>query len=169
MILEVKKMGDPVLRQVARDVVELTPHVSRLLDDMLETMVAENGVGLAAPQVGISQRLVVIGLGKKSFRLINPVITAASGEQLSYEACLSVPGAEGDVLRAAKVTVHYLDERGKKRRVTGTGLLARVLQHEIDHLYGVLFVDRLDGQEVVTDPTGLAGLRDSRLELRGVA
>jgi peptide deformylase len=169
MILQVRKLGDPVLRQLAQEVAAVTPHVIQLLDDMLETMAVENGVGLAAPQVGISQQLVVIGLGKKVFRLINPAITAASGEQVSYEACLSVPDAEGEVLRAAKVTVHYLDERGKKRRVTATGLLARVVQHELDHLHGVLFVDRLDARAVVTDPAGLASLRDSRLELRGAA
>lgn len=159
MILDVRKLGDPVLRQVARDVDCVTSSVRALLDDMIETMHAEGGVGLAAPQVGISLRLIVIGWNEKEWRMINPEISAASGELASFEACLSIPGAEGEVKRAAKVTVRYVDQKGTRRRLTATGLLSRVLQHEIDHLYGVLFVDRLGTERVLTAPSDLAGLR----------
>ncbi|MBI3893996.1 MAG: peptide deformylase [Candidatus Wallbacteria bacterium] len=169
MILELRILGDPVLRQVARDVEAVTPNVRALLDDMVETMHAVGGVGLAAPQVGISLRLIVLGWNKKQWRMINPEISAATGEQASFEACLSIPGAEGEVRRAAKVTVRYVDERGRQRRLTSTGLLSRVLQHEIDHLYGVLFVDRLGAERVMTAPSDLRSLRESPHEERAAS
>ncbi|MBE3563638.1 MAG: peptide deformylase [Hydrogenibacillus schlegelii] len=136
------KHPDPVLRQVARPVAKITPAIERLLDDLAETMYAADGVGLAAPQVGISKRIAVVDVGEGLIELINPEVLETSGEQDGPEGCLSIPGVFGDVIRPARVRVRAQNRRGEWFEVEGEGLLARALLHEIDHLNGVLFIDR---------------------------
>jgi peptide deformylase len=149
MILPIYLYDHPVLRQKAEPITEITPQLRQLAQDMLETMYAAHGIGLAANQVGIPQQLIVIDLGeeegmKKPLVLLNPVIEAASEEMCSMEeGCLSIPEVRETVLRPAAVQVRYLDLRGREHRTEAAGLLARVLQHEIDHLNGIYFIDRL--------------------------
>jgi peptide deformylase len=141
----VVKIPADVLRQTAVPVEKLTKKTQFLIDDMVRIMKLANGIGLAAPQIGVSQRVIVIApSGLKPVPLINPVITAEGGEQIGQEGCLSIPGLYGDVKRAATVTVEALDRRGKKVVLELEGLPARVALHEIDHLNGVLFTDRVD-------------------------
>ncbi|MFC2300829.1 peptide deformylase [Selenomonas artemidis] len=142
-VLEIKKAGDPVLKQVAEPIDRLTKRHRQLLDDMAETMYAANGVGLAAPQIGKSIRMVVIDVEDEHglLELINPVITMREGTVVGSEGCLSVPKMFGDVERAARVTVEYTDRRSRQRSLTAEGLLARCIQHECDHLDGRLFID----------------------------
>lgn len=137
------KEPDEVLHKTAKEVKEVTPNVKKLLNDMADTMYDAEGVGLAAPQVGILKRLIVVDVGDEHglIKMVNPEIVAKDGEQFGPEGCLSIPGLNGDVRRAEQVTVKGLDENGKVVTITGTGLLARCFQHEIDHLDGVLFTD----------------------------
>jgi peptide deformylase len=144
------KYGDPVLHERAAPVEAVTPDVHRIVDDMIETMYAAPGVGLAAPQVGIPLRLFVIdvSIGRDPNGLIvmiNPELVEREGMQLEDEGCLSVPGFNATVVRPARVVVKGLDRSGEMRQLEGTGLLARAFQHELDHLDGTLFVDRLRG------------------------
>ncbi len=141
-VLEIRKAGDKVLKEQAAPVAKIDRRVKKLLEDMAETMYAANGVGLAAPQVGSSLRAIVLDAGDGLLELVNPVITAAEGCELGNEGCLSIPGMYGEVERCAKVKVEGLSREGKKVVVEGEGFLARVLQHEIDHLDGVLFIER---------------------------
>ncbi|OFW16549.1 MAG: peptide deformylase [Acidobacteria bacterium RIFCSPLOWO2_12_FULL_66_10] len=150
MIRPILKHGDSVLHQPARAVEAVTPEIERLVDDMIETMYAAPGVGLAAPQVGAPLRLFVvdISLGRDPaglLVLINPEFIERDGMQLEEEGCLSVPGFEATVVRPARVVVKGLDRHGTEQAHEGTGLLARAFQHEMDHLDGTLFVDRLRG------------------------
>ncbi|MGE7826367.1 peptide deformylase [Paenibacillus sp. NPDC093718] len=140
------KEPDEVLHKKAKEVTKITPNVQKLLDDMADTMYDAEGVGLAAPQVGILKRLIVIDAGDEHglIKMINPEIMESEGEQFGPEGCLSIPGWNGDVRRAEKVTVKGLDREGKELVITGTGLLARAFQHEIDHLNGVLFTEIAD-------------------------
>ncbi len=143
MILDVRKFGDPVLRKQAFPLRKLTKEMLALADNMLETMYAAEGVGLAAPQVGIPVRLVVIDVGDGPMVLFNPRVVRSAGEAVAREGCLSLPGVTGEVVRADTVTVEALSRNGQGvRRIEGDGLLARALQHEIDHLDGVLFIDK---------------------------
>lgn len=135
------KDPDPILRQVSKEVRKITPNIHKLLDDMAETMYDAGGVGLAAVQVGVLKRVVVIDVGEGLIELINPVIVSKEGEQVGPEGCLSIPGVVGEVKRAMKCTVEALNRQGEKIVVTGEGYLARALQHEIDHLNGILFTD----------------------------
>ncbi|HOG48540.1 MAG TPA: peptide deformylase [Anaerolineae bacterium] len=145
----------PVLRQKAKRIKQFSQSLQALIDDMFETLHAANGVGLAAPQVGVSLRAVVIeipaddetGTPAQSYVLCNPEIVKSSGEDTDDEGCLSLPGYVGEVTRAAVVTVKGFSPEGKPVRVKGEGLLARALQHELDHLDGVLFIDRLESLE----------------------
>jgi peptide deformylase len=141
-VLEIRKAGDKVLKEKAQPVTRIDRKVKKLLDDMLETMYAADGVGLAAPQIGCSVRIIVLDVGEGPIELINPEIVATEGCELGAEGCLSVPGIYGEVERYAKVTVEGLNRMGKKIAINGQGLLARALQHEIDHLEGVLFIER---------------------------
>ncbi|NLZ39373.1 MAG: peptide deformylase [Firmicutes bacterium] len=142
---QIRKNGDPVLRQKAHPVKKITPQIIKLLNDMAETMYDANGVGLAAPQIGISKRLIVIDVADEHnlLKLINPEIIASSGKETAIEGCLSFPGIAGEVERAEAVTVRALIPAGDTIELKATGLLARALQHEIDHLDGILFVDRV--------------------------
>ena len=140
--LKILKVGDDALRKVCRPVDTITPRIIRLLDDMVETMRAADGVGLAAPQVGVLRRVVVIETPDEGlFELINPKIIAFSGEQESEEGCLSVPGRWGITKRPMHVTVRALNRKGETVNITGSGLLAKAFCHEIDHLDGKLYID----------------------------
>jgi peptide deformylase len=147
-VLEIRKYPDDVLKKKALPLDALEGKLQRLIDDMIETMYAAPGIGLAAPQVGVSKRLIVVdvSLGEEKnslIVLINPEIIEADGFVDSEEGCLSVPGYTANVKRAEKVKVKGLDRNGKPVEIEGEGLLARALQHEIDHLDGVLFIDRM--------------------------
>ena len=140
--LNIRKIGDPVLRSECRPVKEINQRILTLLDDMTETMRAADGVGLAAPQVGVLRRVVVIETPDSGLiELINPTIIAVDGEQEGYEGCLSVPGQSGIVKRPMTVTVRALDRHGRAFELTGEELLARAFCHELDHLDGKLYVD----------------------------
>ncbi|AEE96181.1 peptide deformylase [Mahella australiensis] len=142
---EIRKFKDPILRKKARPVVKIDKRLLTLLDDMVETMKKAEGVGLAAPQVGILKRVVVIADmdEDKIIELINPEIIAQSGEQVGPEGCLSFPGMSGTVKRPEQVTVRAMDRKGEIREVTGTGIIARAFCHEIDHLDGIVFLDKV--------------------------
>ena len=140
-LMEIKKAGAPVLKEVCTPIDKIDAKLRTLLDDMAETMYEANGVGLAAPQVGLPIRAVVIDVGDGLLELINPVITYREGTELDSEGCLSLPDIFGEVERSAKVKVEFMDQQKKKKHVTGTGLLARCIQHELDHLEGTLFID----------------------------
>ena len=140
--LKIVKVGDDVLRKKCRPVEEITPKIIRLLDDMTQTMRDANGVGLAAPQVGILRRIVVIEVEEgKVIELINPKIIAYAGEQVGNEGCLSVPGKWGTVSRPMHVTVRATNRNGEEFELTGSELLARAICHELDHLDGKLYID----------------------------
>lgn len=142
-LMDVKKIGSPVLKKIAEPVETIDAEIRRLLDDMAQTMYESNGVGLAAPQVGVSKRVVVIDVGEGLIELINPEIVRTEGSMKGTEGCLSVPGMSGEVERFANVSVKYLSRRGKQQRILAKGdLLSRCLQHEIDHLEGILFVEK---------------------------
>ena len=141
--LKIVKIGDDTLRKSCRPVDKITPRILTLLDDMVDTMRAAEGVGLAAPQVGILKRIVVIETEPgKVIELINPKIIAFSGEQTGEEGCLSVPGRSGIVTRPMHVTVRALNRHGEVVDITGSELLARAFCHELDHLDGKLYIDR---------------------------
>jgi peptide deformylase len=144
------RLGDSILGEPARPVETITPEIETLIDDMIETMYAAPGIGLAAPQVGVSLQIFVIdlSLGKDPAALhsmINQQFIERDGMQLEEEGCLSVPGFTATVARPKRVVVEGLNRHGEKYRLEGTGLLARALQHEVDHLHSCLFVDRLRG------------------------
>ncbi len=143
-VLEVIKAGAPILKQQAMPVERVNKKIRRLLDDMAETMYTSDGVGLAAPQVGESLQLIVCDDGNGLVELINPVIVEEEGEVLGLEGCLSVPGLFGDVLRSERIVVEGVNRNNKKVRMEATGFLARIFQHEIDHLRGVLFIEKTD-------------------------
>lgn len=141
---EIRTLGDEVLRKRSREVEKIDDRVKTLIEDMIETMYHADGVGLAAPQVGILKRIIVIDAGEGPLRLINPEIIEFSGSQTDEEGCLSVPGESGEVERPETVKVRALNEKGEEIEVEGRELLARALCHEIDHLNGVLFVDKVN-------------------------
>jgi peptide deformylase len=145
-VLSVRKYGDPTLRRRAEPVGEVTSQIRAIIADMTETMYDEVGIGLAAPQVGISLRLIVVAddEGRSVQALLNPTITDRGGEATAEEGCLSIPGVFAPVTRAAWVKVEARSVDGKPVTIDARGLRARVLQHEIDHLDGVLFIDRVD-------------------------
>lgn len=141
-------LPDPVLRQKAKRVRIISGSIQKLIGDMIETMRAVSGVGLAAPQVGVPLRVIVIGMPEEEVKvLINPEVVRRKGERLVDEGCLSVPGYLGEIKRAESITVKGRDRNGKEIRVKADGLLAQVLEHEIDHLNGVLYVDHLESRD----------------------
>ena len=143
-LLDIHLLGSPVLREHSPDVEMVDDEVRAFVADLFDTMRASKGVGLAANQVGVARRIAVVETDDThSYALINPVIVERSGTEKDEEGCLSIPEIYGDVERSARVVVEALDEHGVKRRIEGTELLARAIQHEIDHLDGILFVDRV--------------------------
>jgi len=143
-LLTVRLYGDPVLRQVAAPVGAITPEIQRIIADMTETMWHQVGIGLAAPQVGLPYRILVMDDGKGGAQaLINPVIESRSGTIREEEGCLSLPGIFGEVERSRAVTASAIDADGRPISLEATGLEARIIQHEMDHLDGILFIDRL--------------------------
>jgi peptide deformylase len=169
-VLPVKRFPDPVLRRKALKVNTIDASIQRLIDDMVETMYDAGGVGLAAPQVGISLRVIVLGIpDEEPFAIINPQIVKKEGERVVTEGCLSIPGYRGELKRAEQVKVRGLDRNGKELRMKAEGLLAQALEHEIDHLDGVLYIDLLESpdklvkvqpeeetSEVAPEPVGAA-------------
>lgn len=144
-VLDIKKAGAPVLKEVAKPVDFVNKRLRKLLDNMAETMYASEGVGLAAPQVGESIRIIVCDDGNGLIELINPVIIERSEEEeLGVEGCLSVPGYFGEVPRAHAITVEAMNRNNKKITIHAEGFLARIFQHEIDHLEGVLFIEKTE-------------------------
>ncbi|MBA1333786.1 MAG: Peptide deformylase [Firmicutes bacterium] len=142
-VRNIRKEGDPVLRKKSRAVERIDDRIGMLLDDMNETMKLAEGVGLAAPQVGVLKRVIIVDIGEGPIELINPQIMDTEGSKVEEEGCLSIPGKSGKVRRPYRVKVRGLDRTGKDIEVEGEGLLARALCHEIDHLDGILFVDRV--------------------------
>ena len=146
-VLPLRIYGDPVLRAKAKAVAEVTDAIRPFVLDLFDTMLAEDGVGLAAPQVGVSEQVLVLAVPIKKHKrvdmtLVNPEIISSNGWELGEEGCLSVPGVYDEVKRAYEITLKALDETGKPVELQAEGYLARAIQHEIDHLRGVLFVDR---------------------------
>ena len=141
----VRENGDEILRKKSREVEVVDDRIRELLDDMVETLHSYNGVGLAGPQIGILKRIVVIDLydDKGPIKLVNPRIVKQKGEQEVEEGCLSFPNQFAKIIRPAEVTIEALNENGKKVKIKGEGLLAQAISHEIDHLDGILFVDKI--------------------------
>lgn len=149
-ILEIKEYGEPILREKALPVEEVTPEILNLVKDMAETMYTDSGVGLAAPQVGVLKRIILVDIDVEEdglIVLINPMLIKSEGEVVAEEGCLSVPDIYSQVKRSSKVTVKALNENGDSIEITKEGLTARALQHEIDHLDGILFIDRIGRTE----------------------
>jgi peptide deformylase len=142
-LLSLHLLGSPVLRQRSADVQAVDDDVRRIIDDMFETMEAARGVGLAANQVGLARRVAVIDAEGHRFAMVNPVIVEAEGRATAEEGCLSIPEIYGDVTRAERVVLEALDREGQPFRLEAEGLTARAIQHEIDHLDGILFLDHL--------------------------
>lgn len=169
-VKEILVNGHPLLRKKAKEVKRVTPEIQALCADMVETMRAAPGVGLAANQIGVLQRVIVIEvpededelLGGKALCLINPEIVNASGSQIGNEGCLSVPGYVGEVERYERVAVRALTENGRRVKISAHGFLARVLQHEIDHLDGILYIDKL------TSPSKLYKVQEGEEEAEAV-
>lgn len=148
-IRKIRKIGDDILNKKSKEITEMTGRLSTLIDDMLDTMYEADGVGLAAPQVGILKRVVVIDVspeGDQPIVMINPVILETSGEQTGEEGCLSVPGKSGVVTRPNYVKVRALDRSMNEFELEGTELLARAMCHEIEHLEGILYVEKVEGE-----------------------
>ena len=147
-IIPIRVLPDPVLRQKSKRVRIIDGSVQRLIDDMLETMHSAGGVGLAAPQLGTPLRVIVIGIPEEEdIALINPKVVRRTGERLVNEGCLSIPGYIGQIKRAASVTVKGRDQKGKEIRIKADELLAQALEHEVDHLNGVLYIDYLESMD----------------------
>ena len=146
-IRNIREIGDSVLEKNCKEVKEITPRIQELIEDMYDTLYEANGVGLAAPQVGILKRIVVIDTtGEDPILLINPRVLETSGEQTGYEGCLSVPGKTGQVTRPNYVKLLAYDENLEPFEIEGTELLARAMMHELDHLEGHLYVERVEGE-----------------------
>lgn len=150
-IRNVVQVGDDVLRKKCFAVARFDEKLATLLDDMKDTVRKEEGAGLAAPQVGVLRRAVVIDVEEGFFELVNPVIVQAKGEQIGYEGCLSVRGRRGVVRRPMEVTMEFFDRFGKPQKLTARGFFARAVCHELDHLDGVLYIDKAESVERVRD------------------
>lgn len=160
-VREVREMGDPILNKTCKEVREVTERTLELIDDMFETMYETNGVGLAAPQVGILKRIVVIDTtGEDPILMINPRIIETSGEQTGYEGCLSVPGKSGMVTRPNYVKAVAYDENMEEFTIEGTELMARAICHELDHLDGHLYTEKVEGPLVDVEPEELDDFED---------
>ena len=147
-VLKIHTLPDPVLRQKARKVTKIDGSIQKLIDDMIDTTRAASGVGLAAPQIGASLRIAVIEIpGEELITLINPEVIKRQGERVVQEACLSVPGYQGEIKRSVTVKVKAQDRQGKEIRLKGRELLAQALEHETDHLNGTLYIDHVESQD----------------------
>lgn len=144
-IRQIRVAGDPILNKVCKEVKEMTPKMQTLVEDMLDTMYESNGVGLAAPQVGILRRIAVVDIGEGPIVLVNPQIIEEEGEQTGDEACLSLPGKAGEVKRPNRVTIHAFDKNMAEYEMEGEELLARAFCHEIEHLDGHMFMEHVIG------------------------
>ena len=155
-VLQIRTLPDPVLRQKAKRVSKIDSSIQKLIDDMIDTMRANSGVGLAAPQIGVSLRIAVIEIPgeEEVISLINPEVIKRKGERVLTEACLSVPGYQGEIKRAVTVKVKAQDRQGKEIRINGEGLLAHALEHETDHLDGTLYIDHVESPEKLWEITG---------------
>lgn len=142
----IRIQGDPVLEKKCREITEITPKIEELIEDMLDTMYEANGVGLAAPQVGILKRVVVIDIGEGPVIMINPEILETSGEQTGDEGCLSLPGKAGQVTRPNYVKARAFDENMEEFIIEGEELMARAICHELDHLDGHMYTEKVEGQ-----------------------
>ena len=143
-VRNIRQLGDEILNKKCREIKEVTPRIQELIDDMLETMYEANGVGLAAPQVGVLKRLVVVDIGEGPIVLINPRLMESSGEQTGEDACLSVPGKYGIVTRHMNVKIEAWNEDMERMELEGDDLLARAFCHEIEHLDGHMYVERVE-------------------------
>ncbi|MCS6802395.1 MAG: peptide deformylase [Chloroflexota bacterium] len=163
-VLEIRRFGDPILRQVCKKITVIDEPIQRLIDDMIETMRVNRGVGLAAPQVGVPIRLTVIELrdGREPYVLINPEIVKRRGKRIVTEGCLSLPGWFGDVVRSESIVFRARDRHGREYKMSATDLLAQAVEHEVDHLNGILFTD--PGRLVSTDTLHKVPLRDDAPE-----
>lgn len=141
----IRLQGDPVLTKTCREIKEMTPKIKELIEDMLDTMYEANGVGLAGPQVGVLKRIVVIDIGEGPVVMINPLILESSGEQTGDEGCLSLPGKAGVVTRPDYVKAKALNEDMEEYIIEGTGLMARAICHELDHLDGHMYTEKVEG------------------------
>ncbi|MGA8849011.1 MAG: peptide deformylase [Dehalococcoidia bacterium] len=147
-VLQIRTLPDPVLRQKAKRVPKIDGSILKLIDEMIDTMRAASGAGLAAPQIGVSLRIAVIELPEEEvITLINPQVIKRTGERILEEGCLSVPGYRGEIKRSVTVKVKAQDRQGKEFRLKGEELLAQALEHEIDHLNGILYIDHLESPE----------------------
>ncbi|HAZ31454.1 MAG TPA: peptide deformylase [Dehalococcoidia bacterium] len=154
-ILPILPFGNPILRQKSKRVSSINGSMQKLIDDMIETMRGASGAGLAAPQIGKLLRVIVIGLPEEEpFALINPQIVKKSGEREVVEGCLCLPGYRGEIKRAVSVIAKGRDRHGKEVRLKAEGLLAQTLEHEIDHLNGILYIDYLDGKDSLYEIAG---------------
>ncbi len=156
-LLEIHKFDDPVLRQKAKPVKRVGAAIRKTLKDMSEAMYEAKGIGLAAPQVGLDRAMIVVDVGEGLLELVNPKIVSSEGSATAAEGCLSLPGMWGEVPRAEKVKVEALDANGHRTWIEGEGMLARALQHEIDHLYGILFIDKATSITIEEDEDGEDG------------
>ncbi len=144
--------GNDVLRAPAEEIGEFNDEIEDLIERMYEIMADSRGLGLAGPQIGLAKRIFVYDVGEGQHAMINPEIVSSSGEEPGFEGCLSIPGLHGEVPRATNVTIMGINEEGKKVKIEATDLLARVFQHEMDHLDGMLFIDRADPETIETIP-----------------
>ncbi len=153
---EIRLTGDPILRKKSKVITEVTERIKIMLDDMIDTMNEAEGVGLAAPQIGILRRAVVIDVGEGPMKLLNPEIIELKGQAIDIEGCLSVPGRSGTVDRPEWVKIKYMDIDGNEKNLEGNGLLARAICHEIDHLDGILYTDLIIDEVVLEDDEELS-------------
>jgi peptide deformylase len=167
-LLDIHVLGSDILRKETTPIAVVTPEIRTLIDDMFETMYVAQGIGLAAPQVGRPERVTVINIGAGPITLVNPEILEAEGTMRGEEGCLSIPDVYGDVDRASRVVVRALDREGQSFTIEGTELLARCLQHEIDHLHGRLFIDYLSVLKRRAALAKWATLRDDYPGLRRI-
>ncbi|MFW6268732.1 MAG: peptide deformylase [Bacillota bacterium] len=142
-VLNIREIGDPILRSKAKKVEEISEKTIEFIDNLVETMYKKDGVGLAAPQVGVLKSIFVVDVGDELIKIINPEIVSTEGNSIREEGCLSIPGKTGLVIRSEKILVQGVNTEGKKIQIEAEDLLARAIQHEIDHLQGVLFVDKV--------------------------
>lgn len=148
---KIREIGEDCLRCVCKEVTEITPRIEELIEDLIDTMYEADGVGLAAPQVGVRKRIAVVDVGEGPVVLINPEVVYAEGEQTGTEGCLSVPGKCGTVTRPMKVRVKTLNENMEWIEIEGEELFARAMLHEMDHLDGIMYVDKVEGELMDTE------------------